>query len=219
MRIVPAMQPIINVCTEEIMGYEILARWWDGKNVYGPADVNLPWYEIDRLMLGEMLSHVGVMNSYSERIFINVSADTMRCDRQWYTWLARLNQLVVAATYQITIEIVETIEDAFLSRRWQDINNLGLKLALDDFGQCNSTMDRLHSFPWHYCKLEAASMNSIIGQQAIEYCQRRSIHLIAEKIETESESKAAESKGMEHQQGFHYGMPFVITETLAVRSA
>lgn len=219
MRIVPAMQPIINVCTEQVMGYEILARWWDGTNIYRPADVNLPWHEIDRLMLGEMLSHVGAMNLNSECIFLNVSADTMCCDRLWYAWLAKLNQLVIAANYQIIIEVVETVDDEFLAKRWTDITSLGLKIALDDFGQCNSTIDRLFSFPWSYCKLEAASINSLIGQQAIEYCKRRKIHLIAEKVESAWESREAAHNGIEHQQGFHHGMPFLITETLAVRSA
>lgn len=219
MRIVPALQPIINVCTEQVMGYEILARWWDGQQVYGPDDVSLPWHEIDQLMLGEMLRYVGAMNSLSSRLFLNVSADTMKDDRQWNLWIAKINQLIFAVTYSLTIEIVENVDDSVLRKRWHDIMALGLNIALDDFGQHHATLDRLYKFQWNYCKLEAATINTMASKEAISYCKRKNIHLIAEKIESAVEAQHACDNGMNNQQGYHYGIPLLLTETFALRSA
>lgn len=219
MRIVPALQPIINVCTDQVMGYEILARWWDGQQVYRPDDVNLPWHEIDQLMLGEMLRYIGAMNKVSSRLFINVSADTMKSDRYWNLWIAKLNQLIFAATYALTIEIVESVDDSVLRKRWQDITAMGLSVALDDFGQQHATLDRLYAFPWNYCKLESTTMNSRVCKEAIHYCKRKNIHLIAEKIESALEAEYARDNGMNDQQGYHHGMPLLLTETFTLWSA
>lgn len=219
MRIVPALQPIINVCTNQVMGYEILARWWDGKRVYGPNEVNLPWYEIDQLMIGEMLRYVGTMNSFSTRIFLNVGAETMASDRQWNVWVTKLNQLIYAVTYPLTIEVVESVDDKVLNKRWQDMTIIGVEVALDDFGQQNATLERLFAFPWNYCKLEASSLESIACKEAIRYCKKKKIHLIAEKIESEIEAKNARKSGMDDQQGYHHGVPMLLTETIARRRA
>lgn len=219
MRIVPALQPISNVCTNQVVGYEVLARWSDGQQVYRPCEVSLPWHEIDQLMLGELLRYVGVMDRQLTRLFINVSAETMKHDRQWNLWIAKLNQLTVSVTYSLTVEIVESVEDCVLRERWGDIVDLGLQIALDDFGQKHATLDRLYEFHWDYCKLEAASMNSLASKEAIRYCKTKNIELIAEKIESSLESQYAKSNGMKNQQGYLHGMPLLLTDPSFPRSA
>ncbi len=71
-----------------------------------------------------------------------------------------------------------------LALRWEALTEIGVELALDDYGDKNSSLERLSRYDWHYCKFDARRLRSLEDYSAILHCRRKGIQLIAEQVES-----------------------------------
>lgn len=213
----PALQSIVNATTGQVMGYEVLARWTEGwvnealpiKRSRNP--VKTDWRSVDRNIIESLLFSTEHMTQLDSRFFINVSHETLVDCESFSYWKDKLLDLLWLVNLPITIEIVESVEDTVLKSRWDDLQRLGVTLALDDFGKKNSTLDRLKRYEWSFCKIDMKEGGII--EEALEFCQTKSISVIAEQVESECFSQKAFEHGLEHHQGFLYGLPFFLRGT------
>lgn len=211
--ITPALQSIVNGTNGSVIGYEVLSRWTDGVFSLSPHQVqkNIDWSHADREVIKHLTKSARYMSQLEERFFINVSQETLSNDHRFEYWKDKLVDLLWLVNLPITLEIVEGVEDDTLHSRWGDLEQLGVTLALDDFGKKNSTMDRLQRYEWSFCKIDI--QDDVIAGEALEFCNANSISVIAERVETELLSQKAFSYGLEKHQGFLYGLPFFLRET------
>mgnify|MGYP001172735802 FL=1 len=213
----PALQSIVNATTGQVIGYEVLARWTEGwmndalpmEKINSP--VTIDWRSVDRKIIESLLFSTEHMAQLEGRFFINVSNDTLINEACFSYWKSKLLDLLWLVNLPITIEIVESIEDTVLESRWEEFERLGVTLALDDFGKQNSTLDRLKRYEWSFCKIDIKEGD--ITQEALEFCQTKSISVIAEQVESEFFSQKAFERGLDQHQGFLYGLPFFLRGT------
>lgn len=212
MILVPAFQPIKEITTGRLVAAEVLSRWRRVEQVLSPLEVetSIDWGSVD-IALAQFLCH---LKSGYERLFINVSAETLESVMDFHTWSWSIKSLIRRNSAKVVIEITERIPDSLLQSRWEVLSTLGAELALDDFGDQHSTFERLRAYPWDYCKFTAKRLSYLADYPAIVYCQKHAITAIAEQIETAAQAERAKRLGLLWQQGFRHARPAVLNKQL-----
>ena len=101
---------------------------------------------------------------------------------------------------------------------------MGVKLALDDFGKGESNYERLITYPVQIVKLDRSICLRVLSSQkarsVIQHtcgiCDDNNIALIAEGIETADQADALKTLGVHIHQGFHYAEAMSKSELLAL---
>ena len=118
----------------------------------------------------------------------------------------------------ITLEITESTEiqaTDLMLRQMEELNELGIQFAADDYGTGNSNFSYLVKFPfreikidktmtWAYFENETAR---IILENEIRTMEKLGISVVVEGIETKEQSDAMEAIGIKYIQGYYYGKP------------
>ncbi len=220
MILVPALQPIVYGLTAEVLAYEALARWCRGDQIVGPSDLGgtPPWGAVDVQMLAAIHARADAIADVAPRLFINVSKSTIADPGSLSHWIDSVARIAHGATFSIVIEITEGIEDSKLQEAWPQLRRLGVKLALDDFGDGRSSRARLVRYDWDYCKFEGHTVGNQSVRQAIRYCQNSGILPVVERVELRQDSEAFASIGLHWQQGFLHGKPILVDQLLQGRA-
>ena len=211
-----AFQPIVNLATAEVIGYEALARFADGR----PPDAHLAALAgrgERALRAFDTLSAASAASAAREhgllpgqRLFVNVSAATARAVLAGEAWPRTPPGIAVVW------ELPEDRDGAGLSA--DEVAALlrgGAEVALDDLGggfaevlRFAAALDSAERPPW--CKLArrvtAAAPHS---HGACRLLRRltRTLPIIAEGIETPAERDALVAAGVRYAQGFLLGRP------------
>lgn len=206
----PALQSVINGATGQVIGYEVLARWTDGILALQPHHGTPYWPHVDQEIISCLSQGAEHISQLDARLFINVSQKTLESDRDFECWSDKVLDFLWLVNLPVTIEIVEDVQDDTLKARWGDLERLGATLSLDDFGKNHSTLDRLRKYKWDFCKFDI--QDEAIASTALEFCQKQSISIIAERVEDERWAQKAFHYGLEQHQGYLYGLPFFLQE-------
>ena len=127
----------------------------------------------------------------------------------------------------------EQVDDAHLTRIIESYKAMGFKTAIDDFGAGFSGLTRLAKFQPDIVKLDMELVRGIdsdrvrraLVRSVATACAELGVIVLAEGIETESESQALRELGVDLQQGYHFArpafetLPVVPTPSLAVVAA
>lgn len=226
-RIVPAYQPIVDLKTGEVVAEEVLARivTADGQTLMAEQFMDVATefqltHKIDQaIILGvfDRCNQLGPEHRLTH--FINVSGDLLRRP----ALLAELQRYARTHTLRhdsanpkpLVIEVTEREllgEAEATCRMLGPFVELGVKLALDDFGSGYSSFQYLADLPISYLKLDGGLIRRLHEPkvQAIV----RGIHNIAaelqlitlaEYVETEQQVEFLRTTGIDWAQGHHYG--------------
>lgn len=227
-------QPIIGLSDGVIRGVEALVRWED--DVLGsvsPAEF-IPIAESSRLMgpLGELVFHqacrdaVRWSESGSERsiyVSINLSPEQF-ADPELIPRIRRAmgTARIEPGLLQFEVAEVAVMDDLGRSGRvFERLHELGVKLAIDDFGAGHSSLSSLALFPIETLKLDRSLMTedessrqSVIFSAAVAVAQRLGLMVIAEGIETTGQRDVAVREGCELGQGYLFGAPTLASAIL-----
>lgn len=207
-----ATQPIIDISEKSIFAYEVLARN-SNKNEFSPPPPNhIFWGLIDcqALQLADKL----LLDK--PHIITNISEATLADDRLFAQWSLVARSRMAKNT--LSIEITEQVSDHTLAHRWKQLKSLGVKIALDDFGQENSSLARLQNYDWDIAKFEVDLPTGFSDYQmvGIEECAGRGITMIAERIENKQQALTAKDAGLILQQGFLWAHPEIVTVQMPI---
>jgi EAL domain-containing protein (putative c-di-GMP-specific phosphodiesterase class I) len=207
-----ATQPIIDISEKSIFAYEVLARN-SNKNEFSPPPPNhIFWGLIDcqALQLADKL----LLDK--PHIITNISEATLADDRLFAQWSLVARSRMAKNT--LSIEITEQVSDHTLAHRWKQLKALGVKIALDDFGQENSSLARLQNYDWDIAKFEVDLPTGFSDYQmvGIEECAGRGITMIAERIENKQQALTAKDAGLILQQGFLWAHPEIVTTPIPI---
>jgi diguanylate cyclase (GGDEF)-like protein/PAS domain S-box-containing protein len=122
--------------------------------------------------------------------------------------------------------ILELTESTFMHNteanleRLHDLKNLGVRLAIDDFGIGYSSLAYLHRFPIDILKIDRSFVSRIVAdgegpelaRAVVMLGQTLGLETIAEGIESDKQAAALLSLGCQAGQGFLFARPGAIEE-------
>ena len=220
-------QPIINLTSDEIVGFEALVRWQHPRlGLLGPMEF-IELAEDTGLILdiGELVMHAACAQTHNwhddnaarPRIAINVSARQFR-DQTFRDRLDRVLSETDLDPQFLELEITErTIIEDFDSAiaLLTDLRSMGVKISIDDFGTGYSSLSYLKNLPVDTVKLDRSfvigtssdSRDAALVMAVITLAHNLGLRVIAEGIETESQRDFLRLLRCDEGQGFLLGRP------------
>jgi EAL domain-containing protein (putative c-di-GMP-specific phosphodiesterase class I) len=100
------------------------------------------------------------------------------------------------------------------------LRNLGVHLAMDDFGTGNSSLTALRRFPFDILKIDRSFVSGIgtgaedsaIVAATISLGQALGLKTVAEGVETEAQAEFLVRNGCDELQGYLFGRPMPFSE-------
>ncbi len=229
---VPYYQPIVDLRSGDVVGYELLARWRRDKgDAIGPEQF-IPIAEecglIDTLMLRLLRRACRETRDWKVPISINVSPTQLK--DPWFS--QKLLAVLVRERFparRLTVEITENalIVDAESAQgAIASLRNQGIQLALDDFGTGYSSLQHLQMLPFDRLKIDR-SFVAAMGRDSqamrlvlaiITLANTLELPVVAEGIEDAASAEALAKLGCAMGQGFHFGHPMPVEEVVATLS-
>ncbi len=220
-------QPIVELASGEISGYEALLRWEHTElGELQPLEF-IPLAEesglivpIGRWVLQEACMHAARLGATAGReleISVNVSARQLQHPDFVDHVEAALERaglpahcLVIEITESVLIETGDAVET-----RLSTLKGKGIEIALDDFGTGYGSLAYLQRLPVDIVKIDRSFTASVDTDAAGEALLRAIVglgsalgtRLVAEGIERQSQSEVIQDLGCHSGQGFHYGRP------------
>ena len=216
-------QPVINLATNDISGFEALIRWnHPDKGLITPATFIPLAEEIGFIVpLGEWVIRQACATAAlwpdDFHVAINVSAAQFRGPR--------LLQVIVGALAssglnpaRLEVEITETVlmheKEPALAVLHQ-LRGLGIRIAMDDFGTGYSSLSYLQCFPFDKIKIDrsfvkdiAENANSLnIVRAVAALAKGMGMTATAEGVETHDQLERVTSEGCTEMQGFLFSRP------------
>jgi len=220
-RIVPYFQPILDVKSNRVVKFEVLARGLYKNEVVSPI------YFIEPAMrLGLISSITRMMIRKSFSLFasndfafsLNISERDLREEYLCKYLQARAKEYKINPS-RVTLEILESVTSGTyhqeIARQINKIKALGFKVAIDDFGTENANFSRLMHMNFDYIKLDGTFMKDIqtskrqqlIVKSIVELAKVLGIETIAEFVENEAVCHIARECGIDLLQGYYFGKP------------
>jgi EAL domain-containing protein (putative c-di-GMP-specific phosphodiesterase class I) len=220
-----AFQPIEDLRTGEIVGYEALARLKRGDRLLSPAEFlsSLPQdalSELFRSMLGQAVSLRESLAGDGLGPYVSVNVEVPLVLADGFVDLLRgvLDQRAFRPNGGLVLELLEghaTPDLAQMSERLHAIRALGIQVALDDIGSAYSSLINLRDLPVDIMKLDQSFARGLAG------CPRdlnfvyslqglaRSIgkRLVVEGVETPEIRDALRVLGVDLAQGYGIARP------------
>lgn len=222
--VVPLFQPILQLGTQTVLGWEALARP-QSRAVSGPAallELASTYKQAPALCQAFEESAADCVRcghcwpSNRRLLFLNVHADRIKAGHL-ESLLEQRAFIELSKRFQIVLEIPEALacEATELSTWVAQIRKCGALVAYDDFGKGQSRITELIGVPPDFIKLDRALIADLDQHQAklrlvkamVETCISLGIETIAEGVETAQELSACQSVGIELGQGYVLGRP------------
>ena len=232
---IPYFQPIIDLKSSSVTGFEMLARWIkpDGEMISPGRFIPLAenFGRIDA-MLFSILRSAGTSIGAELRanpdlkLTFNVTPDQFLDP----TFLPRLLSLVKTAglpPQNLVAEITERQELTDLEMAVQTIAEYkkhGFRIAIDDAGTGHNGLSSIQKLEVETLKLDKIFIDGIVdnqrSQQMIELlvnlARQYQMNIVAEGIETPEQAAAALSMGITEGQGFYFSRPIPAHDLLAL---
>lgn len=222
-------QPIVELASGHVQGFEALVRWSPPGKALIPPDSFIPIAEDTGLVvpLGQWVAEEATRQLAALRkadsrweglvMNINVSARQLREP----DLVAQLRTSILAAgvpASAVKLELTESmmIESGSAARTAVEAMRAeGFRVAIDDFGTGYSSLAYLHRFPLDTLKIDKSFVRGLGGDDAaarivrtiIDLARSLGVPVTAEGVETEVQLDALRRMGCDHAQGWYFGRP------------
>jgi len=220
-------QPFHSLDDGRVVAYEALVRWiHPERGLLTPgeflpdAEANGTIVDIDRWMCRESVRRAALWNSDGYgRVTVWVNASVRSLVQADFAATVRdaLEDFDLDAT-RLGIEVDETVLDIdpeIAARALGPIREMGVRVALDDFGGGSSSLTVLRRFPIDLLKLDRSLVEPLgtgdeaeqLVQTVVGMAHSLGITVIAEGIETIEQRDVAARCGCDLAQGYLYARP------------
>lgn len=220
-------QPIIDLTNNRVTAVEALIRWSEGlPNLVDPEELMSVAEEtgfvvpIENWVLGKACAQLARWResvSPSLKLNVNVSGAYFRDPALVET--VKENLIVNGLPPEsIMIELTEnflTSETSEISKQVSRLSEMGVRLALDDFGKGYSSLRYLRKFQINTLKIDRHFVRNIesdkgdlvLVEAIISMAHSLDLAVVAEGVETASQLKLIGDLGCELIQGFYFSEP------------
>jgi diguanylate cyclase (GGDEF)-like protein/PAS domain S-box-containing protein len=223
-------QPVIDLTTNAIIGFEALVRWQHPlRGLLSPGSF-VPFAEevglidlVDRFVLAEACAQ---LHYWQQRalvgpdtvISVNLSARELTDPGT----APHVAEMLAGAAFDPSNLILEITESAMMRDTETVVQNLhalralGLRIAVDDFGTGYSSLAYLEQFPVDILKIDRSFVTALseddpaglgLAQAVIGIGETLGLMTVAEGVESEEQAERLRALGCRAAQGYHLGMP------------
>ena len=214
----PYYQPLIDLSTGRITGFEALVRWPDPeRGMISPAEF-IPVAEETGLInaLGGLMLRRACMDAAQWPddvcVAVNLSPLQFRVGNLLSMVMDALKQSGLPAE-RLELEITETLlleKSSQVLATLHALRALGVRISMDDFGTGYSSLSYLRSFPFDKIKIDQSFVRDLASNRDAQAIVRSIVSLgkglgvtiTAEGVETEAELSCLRAEGCHEGQGF-----------------
>ncbi|HEX2656738.1 MAG TPA: EAL domain-containing protein [Polyangia bacterium] len=232
--LMPYYQPIIDLQTRQLKGFEALARWQHPTRGLIMPDIFIPVAEetglitsIGEFMLSEACRQMRVWQQRYPRekpLAISVNVSTKQLAQ---TNVAEQVQRVLTETglppASLTLEITESALIQNLKAGAaviKQLHDMTVRLHIDDFGTGYSSLSYLHNFPVDTLKVDRSFVSQMenaphqaeIVKAIVSLAQNLGMGVTAEGVETNAQADALQGLNCTSAQGFLFSRPLPAAE-------
>jgi diguanylate cyclase (GGDEF)-like protein len=230
---VPFFQPLIDLRSNRIAGFEALIRWQPpGQRMIFPdqfipiAEESELIVEIGDFMIREVCRQLALWKRWDIRVAVNVSLRQLRSGALISTLREALARHGVPA-HCLKLEITEStmmknVEDA--AEQLCEIKKLGVAISIDDFGTGFSSMGHLKMLPVDELKIDRSFVSDVatsphsqkIVNSIVRLAHELQLVVVAEGVEDEKIVAYLRSVDCDFAQGYYFGKPKPADPVVAV---
>ncbi len=216
--IVPYFQPLIDLHSGRLMGFEALARWHRDNGIFTPPDVFIGVAEQAGVIteLSDSLLHQAcrVATTWPSDLMLSFNVSPMQMsDKLLGLRIIKALDAAGLPPNRLEIEITESAVVRELDAATQiisDLRNAGIQVALDDFGMGFSSLSQLGNFSFDRIKIDRSFIAECdrdprrlkIIKAILNLGRGLGIHTTAEGIETAAQLALMKGMGCENGQGY-----------------
>jgi EAL domain-containing protein (putative c-di-GMP-specific phosphodiesterase class I) len=227
--VVPYYQPIVDLATGLLKGFEVLARWrHPDRGLLGPEhflpmaeetglinDVGVAILRASLVQLGRWRETIPALADVS--IAVNVASRQL-LDRGFDEQVSDALAEAGVPAGLLWLEITETalmkdVKAASVALR--ELRGIGLHLSVDDFGTGYSSLTYLKRFPVEALKVDRSFVNGLgidaedttIVEAVINLGHSLGLTVVAEGVETPLQLTRLRDLGCDRGQGYLFGRP------------
>ncbi|MEM8832210.1 MAG: EAL domain-containing protein [Cyanobacteria bacterium P01_G01_bin.19] len=227
-------QPIFSLDNLQLTGFEALVRWQHPLRGVISPDEFVPLAEETGLIvaLGEWVMnracnqlkiwHDNLPAARNLTMSINVAGEQLH-DPNFLDTIDRIIDRTQVEVKYLKLELTESmlIEDTEQTIQvLQQIKNRGIKISIDDFGTGYSSLSYLPQFPIDILKIDRSFVEAMsIERQNLEIIKTivtlarvLNMQIIAEGIETDTQSNTLKDLKVEFGQGFLFSKPLTVPQ-------
>ena len=222
-------QPILNMASRRIVGFEALVRWQHPtKGLIPPAEF-IPTAEETSLIiplgywiLDEACRQIQAWNvqySPDPPLTINVNLSTRQCEHpdlaKKISDILRKNKMDASL---LKLELTESLiikDSELITGMLSKLRDLGIQVQIDDFGTGYSSLSYLHTLPIDTLKIDRSFISRLGGKNngleivrtILSLAHNLGMKVIAEGVETDEQFTKLEAMDCEYMQGFLFSRP------------
>ena len=230
----PYFQPLVELRTGKLRGFELLARWHHPQNGWIPPDEFIPIAErdgwIDDLTAQLLQKALPILASLSPTLKLAINISPLQLHNRRLP--GQIESLANAAGFSLNRLVIEITESALADDREQagyianELKEMGCGLALDDFGTGYSSLLHLQSLPFDELKVDRSFVSSMTEQRdsrkivaaVVGLGQSLGMTTVAEGVETQEQAEMLLWLGTELGQGWLFGKPVPAEDLMAIVS-
>jgi len=217
-------QPIQDMETGNILGYEALARWRHPTRGLVSPDNFIPMAEQSGAIvdIGHTILEKACRAAANWDPKLTVAVNFSPVEFRRPTELVQNVKDTLLRTRldpsRLFVEITESLmlEDSIETRAAiAQLSSIGVRFSLDDFGAGYSSLSYIQDYPFSKIKIDrkfvdridSDTVSAAIIASVCVLAERTQMEIVAEGVETYNQEIALRRMGIRHAQGFLYGRP------------
>ena len=214
-----AFQPIVDLSSPGVFGYEALVRGQGGEGAAAVLDLvdDQNRYAFDqtcRVRAIDLAARLGLQGMLSINFLPNAVYRPETCIRATLEAAAEHAFPTERLMFEVT-ESERVLDHGHLKRIFAEYRRHGFTTAIDDFGAGHSGLNLLADFQPDIVKLDMALTRGVDADRVrraivagiVRLCEELRIRVVAEGIETLGECRALQDEGISLFQGYLFARP------------
>src|SRR5256885_1293361 len=231
-------QPIVNLASGDIVGFEALLRWEHPKRgLLGPEEFipvaeetglirELGWWNLREACRQISEWRANLAQHPELTISVNLSAKQF-LQANLVEDIGKLLRELALPAEALKLEITESTvmaDPAAAVEMLQQIKALGIRLAIDDFGTGYSSLSYLHRFPLDTLKIDRSFISGMgddgegmeIARTILPMANNLRLDVVAEGVETVQQVAMLKKLQCKYGQGYYFSKPLSAEGTAAL---